>query len=200
MVNNISGVILAGGASKRFNSAIKANLVIGRKKIISRITDTIKDVFDEIIIVTNTPEEFAEFNNYKIVTDEYKKIGPIGGIHAALKSSSREALFVFAGDMPLLDKKFINRQIDFYNSHKCDILVPRINSLDEPLHAIYNLSLLKKLEEYLSGNHDYAVKEFFRVIDVRYMQLEDSEENNNMFTNINSPDDIARIEKILGIG
>jgi molybdopterin-guanine dinucleotide biosynthesis protein A len=199
MVNNISGVILAGGASKRFNSTVKANLVIGGKKIISRITDTIKDVFDEIIIVTNTPEEFAEFNNYKIVTDEYKKIGPLGGIHAALKTSSREALFVFAGDMPLLDKKFINRQIDFYYSHKCDILVPRINSLDEPLHAIYALSLFKTLEEYLAGYHDYSVKEFFKVIDLRYMQLQDSEENNNMFTNINSPEDIARIEKILGI-
>ena len=200
MVNNISGVILAGGASRRFNRITKANLVIGGKKIISRITDTIKDIFDEIIIVTNTPEEFAEFNNYKIVTDWYKKIGPLGGIHSALKTSSKQALFVFAGDMPLLDKKFIYRQIDFYHSHKCDILVPQINALDEPLHAIYSKSLLKTLEEYLSGYNDYSVKGFFKRINVRYMQLQDTEENNNMFTNINSPAEIARIEKILRFG
>jgi molybdopterin-guanine dinucleotide biosynthesis protein A len=197
MVSDISGIILAGGASKRFNSIIKSNIVIEGKTIFSRITDIIKDVFEEIIIVTNTPEEFAEFNNYKTVTDQFIKTGPLGGIHAALKASSKEALFVFAGDMPLLNKKNIIRQIDFYYSHKCDILVPRISTLIEPLHAIYNLSVIKTLEEYLAGDHDYAVREFFKVVNVRYMQLKNSEENKNMFANINSPADIAMIEKIL---
>jgi molybdenum cofactor guanylyltransferase len=200
MVSNISGVILAGGASKRFNGKIKANLGIGGKKIISRITDTIKDVFEDIIIVTNTPEEFEEFANYTIVTDLFKKAGPLGGIHAAFKASSKEALFVFAGDMPLLDKRFIMRQIEYYFNHNCDILVPRIKSFKEPLHSIYNLSLIKKLEEYLTGNNDYAVIEFFKAVTVRYMQLKDSEENKNMFANINSPADIAMIERILMIG
>ena len=44
---------------------IKSKIVIGGKTIISRITDTIGDLFSEIIIVTNTPEEFKEFSNYK---------------------------------------------------------------------------------------------------------------------------------------
>jgi molybdopterin-guanine dinucleotide biosynthesis protein A len=198
MISNTSGVILAGGASKRFDGATKANLIIGGKKIISRITDTIREVFEEIIIVTNTPEEFTEFNNYTIVPDQFKNAGPLGGIHAALKASSKEAVFVFAGDMPLLDKKFIMKQIDSYNSHKCDILVPQINSLNEPLHSIYNSSVIETLEEYLSGDHDYAVIEFFKVVKIRYIKLGDSVENRNMFSNINSPSDVARIEKILG--
>src|SRR5450759_2128051 len=126
MVHNISGVILAGGANKRFNGITKAKIVIDGKTIISRIIDTIGDIFDEIIIVTNTPEEFKEYTNFKLVSDKFLKIGPLGGIHAALKASSKEAMFVFAGDMPLIDKRVITRQIDFFNSHKCDILIPRI--------------------------------------------------------------------------
>ncbi|MBE3087211.1 MAG: molybdenum cofactor guanylyltransferase [Bacteroidetes bacterium] len=200
MIHNISGVILAGGANKRFDGMTKANIVIDGKTIISRIIDTIKDIFDEIIIVTNTPEEFKEYINYKIVSDQILKAGPLGGIHAAIKTSSKEALFVFAGDMPLLDKKVIIRQIEFYNSHKCDILIPRINTYIEPLHAIYNISIIETLEDYLTGDHDYAVRKFCKSQNVLYMQFEGSEEIRNAFTNINSPADIMIAENILRIG
>jgi len=199
MVHNISAAILAGGVNRRFNGTTKANIVIDGKTIISRIIDTISEIFGEIIIVTNTPEEFKELNNYKIVSDQFINVGPLGGIHAALKASSNEALFVFAGDMPLLDKKYIIRQIDFYNKCKCDILVPRINEYIEPLHSIYNISLIKTLEEYLTGEHDYAVRDFFKRMSVSYLNLEDSEETKNAFTNINSPSDISNVRKISGI-
>ena len=200
MAHNISGVILAGGVNKRFNGTTKANIVIKGKTIISRIIHTIRDIFDEIIIVTNTPEEFKEYNYFELIGDQFVNAGPLGGIHAAMKKSSKDALFVFAGDMPLLEKRFIIRQIDFYNSCKCDILVPRIYEYIEPLHAIYNISLIKVLEEYLTGDHDIAVREFFKGVDVSYLQLEDSVETKNAFSNVNSPSDISIVEKILGIG
>jgi len=200
MVHSISGIILAGGANRRFNGMTKSNIIIDGKTIISRITDTIRDIFDEIIIVTNTPEEFKEYNKYKIVSDQFLKVGPIGGIHAALKASSKEALFVFAGDMPLLQNKLIIRLIDFYNSHRCDVLVPRINKNIEPLHAIYNISIKRTLEEYLKGDHDYAVRKFFKRVNVSYLQFKESGETINVFTNINSPSDISVVEKILKIG
>jgi molybdopterin-guanine dinucleotide biosynthesis protein A len=199
MVHNISGVILAGGANKRFDGMTKANIVIGGKTIISRIIDTIKDVFQEIIIVTNTPEEFKEYINYKIVSDQFLNAGPLGGIHAAIKTSSKEALFVFAGDMPLLDKKIIIRQIEFYNSHKCDILIPLIIKYAEPLHSIYNTSIIDTLEDYLAKGNNYSVSEYCKLQNVRYMQLEDSNKISDTFTNINSPSDIPVAEKILGI-
>ena len=112
MANRISGVILAGGSSKRFGGTTKANVVINGETIISRIISTISDLFVEIIIVTNKPEEFQEFIQYKIVKDQYLKAGPLGGIHAALKASSEDAIFVFAGDMPFLDKEIISDKIN----------------------------------------------------------------------------------------
>jgi molybdopterin-guanine dinucleotide biosynthesis protein A len=199
MIQNISGVILAGGANIRFNGIIKANIVINGKTIISRIIETIKDIFDEIIIVTNTPEEFIEYPDIKLTGDQILKAGPLGGIHAALKASSKEALFVFAGDMPLLKKEFIVRQIDFFNSNKCDILVPRIDQYIEPLHAIYNISLCKTLENYLKSENDFAVRKFLKELNISYLQFEESEETKNAFSNINSPSDIFIVEKILSL-
>jgi molybdenum cofactor guanylyltransferase len=197
MMNMISGTILAGGVGRRLNCSTKTKIVIDGMTIISRMIGTIKGLFDEIIIVTNDPEELEEFNNYKIVSDQFVNVGPLGGIHAALKASSNEAIFVFAGDMPLVDKRLISRQIGFYESNKCDVLVPSIEEYIEPLHSIYSISILKALEGYLSDDHDYAVREFIKMTDVRYMQFEVSEENKNAFTNVNSLSDIAVVKKVL---
>lgn len=199
MVNNIAGVILAGGASKRFNGIIKTRILIDGKTIISRIIDTIGEIFDEITIVTNAPEEFSEFSNYKIISDQFLNKGPLAGIHSALKVSEKEALFVFAGDMPLLDKEFIIKQIDYYNINKCEVLIPRVNKYIEPLHGIYKKTLFRVLEEYLIVNHDYAVREFLKKVNVRYLQLEESEKTRKAFMNINSPNDISLVEKFPGI-
>lgn len=188
---NISGVVLAGGANKRFNGSTKAKIVIDGKTIISRIIDSLTDIFDEIIIVTNTPEEYEEFKKHKIITDVFDKKGPLGGIHAALKASSKEAIFVFAGDMPFLNKGLIIKQIEYYRNHKYDILIPMINENIEPLHGIYDLSVNITLEEYLKADHNKAVREFFKLVKVGYIQFEDSEETRKAFTNINSPSDIV---------
>lgn len=188
---NISGVVLAGGANKRFNGSTKAKIVIDGKTIISRIIDSLTDIFDEIIIVTNTPEEYEEFKKHKIITDVFDKKGPLGGIHAALKASSKDAIFVFAGDMPFLNKGLIIKQIEYYRNHKYDILIPMINENIEPLHGIYDLSVNITLEEYLKADHNKAVREFFKLVKVGYIQFEDSEETRKAFTNINSPSDIV---------
>ena len=199
MFSNISGVILAGGTNTRFDGRIKANLIIDGRTIISRITDILNQVFSEIIIVTNTPEEFGEYSRYKIVSDQFRMVGPLGGIHAAMIASTGEALFVVAGDMPLIEKSMIIRQIEYFQNNKCDVLIPAVNQNIEPLHAIYNISILKRLEGYLTGDYGYAVREFFKSMDVNYMQLEDSEKIKNAFTNINFPSDISLVEKILRI-
>jgi molybdenum cofactor guanylyltransferase len=199
MVSNISGVILAGGASKRFNGIIKTRILIDGKTIISRIIDTIGEIFDEITIVTNAPEEFSEFSNYKIISDQFLNKGPLAGIHSALKVSEKEALFVFAGDMPLLDKEFIIKQIDYYNINKCEVLIPQINKYIEPLHGIYKKTIIRVLEEYIIVNHDYAVREFLKNVNVCYLQLEESEKTRSAFININSPYDVSIAEKFLKI-
>lgn len=199
MVSNISGVILAGGANTRFNGVTKANIVIGGQTIISRIIDTISDIFGEIIIVTNTPEEFGAHSDYKIVGDHILNTGPLGGIHAAFNASSGEAMFVFAGDMPLLDKEIIIRQIYYYELLKCEILVPRIGTQIEPLHSIYNISIFTKLEEFLKSKNKFAVRDFLKLADVSYLDLEESERVSLAFTNINSSSDISAVKEFLGI-
>ena len=192
MANRISGVILAGGSSKRFGGTTKANVVINGETIISRIISTISDLFVEIIIVTNKPEEFQEFIQYKIVKDQYLKAGPLGGIHAALKASSEDAIFVFAGDMPFLDKEIISDQINEFSKRQHDVFIPKVDQLIEPLHAIYRKSVLNHLERFLLEGKSRAVRDFLSEVNVGYLQITKNEKTENAFANINSPSDLLK--------
>ena len=175
MANRISGVILAGGSNKRFGGITKATIVIDGETIISRIISTISDLFVEIIIVTNKPEEFSEYNQYKIVKDQYLKAGPLGGIHAALKASSLDAIFVFAGDMPFLDRIIISDQINEFNKSEHDVIIPKVDQFVEPLHAIYRKSVLNHLERFLLERKSRAVRDFLREVNVGYLQMPKTE-------------------------
>ena len=192
MTNRISGVILAGGSNKRFGGITKANVVIDGETIISRIISTISNLFDEIIIVTNKPKEFQEFIQYKIVEDQYLKAGPLGGIHAALKASSKDAIFVFAGDMPFLNKEIISDQINEFSKRQHDVFIPKVDQLIEPLHAIYRKSVLNHLERFLLEGKSRAVRDFLSEVNVGYLQITKNEKTENAFANINSPSDLLK--------
>jgi len=198
MSGNISGVILAGGAGKRFNGVIKSKIIIDGKNIISRIIEVYEQIFDEIIIVTNTPDEFFEFKKYLITSDLITGSGPLGGIHAAMSIAANDAIFVAGGDMPFLNKHLINKQVEYFNEIQCDILIPRIGDLIEPLHGIYRRSVTGALEDYLNEGSNFAVRDFLKRTDVKYLLLDDSEKNRTSFLNINSPDDVIKADRLRG--
>ena len=194
MDGGISGVILAGGAGRRFGGIAKPNIPVNGERIISRIIGTIEDLFSEIIIVTNAPSEFSDLSRYKTAGDHFQNAGPLAGIHSGLKSSENDAIFVFAGDMPFLNKEIIAEQIRQFRLNESEILIPMIGELIEPLHSIYRVSVLERMERFLAEGKNRSVREFISEMHADYFILQDSEENKRAFTNINSQRDIDRIK------
>lgn len=197
--DSISGVILAGGAGSRFGVENKTNIVMNGEKIIDRIINTLTLIFDEIIIVTNSPGEIMQPSGIIIGSDHFLNVGPLGGIHAAMKASSKEAVFIFAGDMPYLNKELIMKQIDFFYSDSAEVVLPMIKNYIEPLHGIYRNVLLVRLEEHLSSGEEYAVRNFLKNVDVRYLKLKGSREVLKSFTNINTPGEARRLKLRFGM-
>jgi molybdopterin-guanine dinucleotide biosynthesis protein A len=199
MVHSIGGAILAGGASKRFNGVIKAKIAIDGRSIISRILDAFNCIFEEKLIVTNTPGDFTEFADTCIIFgDRYLNKGPLGGIHSALNETSMEAVFIVGGDMPFLDEEIILRQIKYFEMNNCDAVIPVTGQNIEPLHGIYKKSILGLLEDYLKSDNNCSIREFFKEINICYFTVEDSEKTRMAFTNINSPSDLAASYRHLG--
>ena len=83
MYNDITGIILSGGKSSRMGKN-KSLLKIGDKTIIERMCDLMKSLFTEIILITNTPDDYS-FLDLTVYKDVYKHKGPLAGIHSVSK-------------------------------------------------------------------------------------------------------------------
>lgn len=193
MKNRISGVILAGGLARRFGGTLKTKTIIGGTTVFERITGVITGIFDEIVIVTNNPEEFSSYPQYRITSDIFPGLGPVAGIHSGLLSCSGDAAFVFAGDMPFLDIKLISDMISDFEGNSADIIVPQIGTNIEPLHAIYRKDLVNDLEEFIVKGKSRAIRDFIFMQNYSTFTVEDTPGNRKAFTNINSPQDLDNI-------
>jgi molybdopterin-guanine dinucleotide biosynthesis protein A len=189
---DISAAILAGGDARRFGGKVKAKLLLGDEMIIVRIIKTLRKIFDEIIIVTNEPMEYSDLTGCLITSDHFPGCGPLAGIHAAMKRSSRKAVFVVAGDMPFLDEKLIRDQIAYATSHPSYAVIPEINGMREPLHGIYMKAIEEKLERNLVGGKQLALTDLIDSIETSFFRPDGNEEVKRVFININTPGDIEK--------
>lgn len=198
MQSKITAAILAGGPASRMGGVIKPEILLDGKTILEHSLSVLRNNFSEIILVTNSPEIFSGYADLIITGDHYKGIGPLGGIHAAIKAASGDAVFIFAGDMPFLNRDLILKQKDLFDNQGCDILVPRAGKEIEPLHSIYSRTLLSRLEDYLSTSQSRAVRDFFLSAKVKFMDVDT--DMTGKFLNINSHSDIEEAERIIKTG
>ncbi|NMC39101.1 MAG: molybdenum cofactor guanylyltransferase, partial [Bacteroidales bacterium] len=151
--------------------------------------------------VTNNPEEFGHIRKVKLVKDIIKGAGPLGGIHAALKTSGGDAIFVIAGDMPFPDSRIIREQTGLFTAASHDILTVRVGNLIEPLHTVFSKGILADLEKYLSKLGQRSVRDFLKESGAVYFDLPDNPEVRRAFININYPDEVGKLssdKKVVG--
>ncbi len=156
----ISAAILTGGSGSRMNGIHKPELIVGEKSIIKRQLEILNQIFDEILICGKTSESF---NNLPVYPDIYQGIGPIAGIYSALMYSKNPYVFILSGDMPFIDRNLIIEMVNFTKSNqekKYKAIIPYYDQKIEPLHSIYNISLLSKIENNINLKQ-YSVRKIF---------------------------------------
>jgi molybdopterin-guanine dinucleotide biosynthesis protein A/HD superfamily phosphodiesterase len=143
-----SCLILAGGKGKRLTPD-KPLLEINHTPIIERTANVVVSLFDEVILVTNTPQKYA-FLRLPVVTDQRQGCGPLMGIYSGLGKIRHKAAFVCAADMPFLDGEIIRAQ--FREFGEFDIVVPCPKKRPEFLHAFYHRRCLPAIRENLDAD------------------------------------------------
>ncbi len=155
-INKISGIILAGGKNSRIGTN-KAFLKIEEKMIIEIIIENFKTIFDEIIIVTGSANEYISalqpkiVKKIKFIKDIFPDKGSLGGLYSGLINSKNKNSFVVGCDMPFLNIKLIQYMITLKNSF--DIIVPKIKNNYESLHAIYSKECIEPIEKQLKQDN-----------------------------------------------
>ena len=194
-VINITGVVLAGGENRRFRGETKANLIVDGQPIIENTLTILTGIFDDVIIVTNRSSDFTGYSNYRQIPDIFKRVGPLGGIHAALKATNADAIFVTASDMPYISDDVIRGLLNHFRRSDCEVLIPRLDSFDEPLHAIYSMSVLDRLDNFLRETKKFAIRDFLTMTKVEYLAMNKNRSTGRVFFNINTPEDLINLEK-----
>ena len=145
-IQGVTGVILAGGASSRMGSN-KALLPHRGGRFIEGIYREFCQIFCEVILVTNPPEQYP-FLSCRKVADIFTGMGALAGIHAGLSASSKPAVFAVACDMPHLDPLLIRHVVG--RGKGVDVAIPCSPGGFEPLHALYGKGCLPVMEENLA--------------------------------------------------
>ncbi|WP_053368444.1 molybdenum cofactor guanylyltransferase [Bacillus sp. FJAT-27245] len=184
-----AAILLSGGKSSRMGTN-KALLKINEKTNIERIRDELLKVFDEVILVTNEPEEYR-FLQLKTVTDEYPGKGPLAGIHAGLKASSFDANLVVACDMPFVSSELGEIMVKNLGHH--DAVVPVIEGRQHPLFAVYQKGIAEAAETCINEG-SLRLKHLFEQLDVLFLTERDLETYSNgslerIFFNMNKPEE-----------
>ncbi|MCL6493392.1 MAG: molybdenum cofactor guanylyltransferase [Ignavibacterium sp.] len=193
MYSDIAGVILAGGKSSRMG-VNKSFLKLGNQTIIERIVDLMKSTFTEVIIITNTPDEY-KFLKLPLYEDIYKWKGPLAGIHSALTHSQTEKVFVLSCDVPLMSKEIIEYIIE-YKSDK-SIVFCEAAGYHQPLVGVYSKKILSKIEKFISNNEmtDKSFHQFLKIVDAEIIHPEKlSFYNDEIFFNVNRPEDYEHLK------
>ena len=193
--DHITGVILAGGSSKRYGQN-KAFLEIGSIRLIDHITEEMKNIFKQVILVINGKKDY-EYLEIPIIGDLIKGLGPIGGIYTGLMSISDQAGFFVACDMPFINKKLVRYMVDIKDNHAA--VVPSVENKIEPLHAIYAQSCLGPIRNLIDSKC-YQVRRFYDQISVRYVKEDEIRKFGSpgkAFLNINTPDEFIKIQSLM---
>jgi molybdopterin-guanine dinucleotide biosynthesis protein A len=187
---------LAGGQNSRFFGTNKALVQVGGKQILDHILDVFKDLFDEIILVTNDPSQYLQWD-FNIVSDIFPIRSSLTGIHTGLFYTSAPYAFFAACDIPFLKKELVETLVDAIEPN-VDIVIPETSKGFEPLCAVYSKRCFKPLDAQLAEN-EFKIQHVFQKVRVKRISediLRKSDPDLRSFYNINTPDDLAEAKNI----
>ena len=175
--------------SERFPG--KHRILVNGKQIIDYELERIRrsGCFEELIVLSK--DIYLTTENARILKDTTE--GTL--IDSILFALEQESLFMaFAGDMPLVSSQFIKTMCSIYSGKP---IVPQWkNGKLEPMMAIYNNSLIPDIKSYIESGKK-SLKDFILNSDFLRLEIPDEKYMENCFLNVNYPEDLMDIEKLL---
>jgi molybdopterin-guanine dinucleotide biosynthesis protein A len=135
----VAGYVLAGGGSTRFGRD-KALVELGGLPMLGRMIALLHSVTKNVKVV-GAPEKYAQFER-KMVSDQWPREGPLGGIITALQDSALSAgqpewSLIVSCDMPFLTREWLCFLCQRATNSKAQVVVPHSAHGPEPLCACY---------------------------------------------------------------
>jgi molybdopterin-guanine dinucleotide biosynthesis protein A len=190
-----TAVILAGGKSSRMGFD-KQFLRINEVRIMEKLIHELSKEFEDIIIVTNKPEEYKK-DGVRIISDEIKEFGPLSGIHVGIKQSKSRYVYFIACDMPNVNLDYIRYMKKVITNSKANACIAKREGKLEPFNAFYSVDILPEVEKLITLNRR-SIAGLIDIIESIFIEenvLKKYDYSFDMFMNLNSKEDLEIYNK-----
>ncbi len=160
----ISGIVLAGGASRRIGCN-KAFLELGGRPLIAHVVERLARACAEVLIVAGDMHPYTGLG-LPVVEDRFRGVGVLGGLHAGLEAAAHDLVLAVGCDMPFLNPDLLRAFAVWVEGF--DAAVLRQGEQVEPLHAAYRRTCLSALEAAIRAGERRIIS-FFPHVRVRYI-------------------------------
>jgi molybdopterin-guanine dinucleotide biosynthesis protein A len=209
-INNVSGVVVAGGLSRRLGHDKRRLRLWGPTgpTLLEHTLGVLAPLCADLLVVLNDAAAWPALPA-RVVGDVYADGGALGGIYAGLAAAHFPVALVVAADMPLLNAHLLRAML----AHPLagDALVPRTLRTHpgaapgtpapaaEPLHALYRRACLPTLEKALDAG-TRRIGDVLGLLRVDWLEPPDVARHDpagHSFLNLNTPADLAYVQRVL---
>ncbi len=187
----VAAIILAGGNSSRMGED-KGLLELNGSPMIGHVINTLKDIADDILIVSNN-EAYQQFG-LPVYSDIIPNKGPIGGIYTGLVKSNTEVNIVISCDSPFMTTSFINKLL----AHSCaqEVTISSYNGRVHPTIGIYNQSITPTLKQQIDNN-EFKLMSTIEKVRHQIIPFSSTDEAIDpiIFSNINTQQELLKYQK-----
>jgi len=197
MENQVTGVLLAGGKSRRMGED-KRYLIVGDQTLLERGLAVLRSIFQEVLVVIGQDSSPLDLEA-RVVRDLVADCGSLGGVYTGLMQATTPHIFVVACDMPFLDQTVITQ----FTSRRgtADIVMARLAARLHPMHALYGKGCLTVMRQMILARQ-LKVQELVahRSLRVQYITEADLltiDPSWRSFNNVNTPADLVAARALL---
>jgi molybdopterin-guanine dinucleotide biosynthesis protein A len=197
MLEDVEGFILVGGASSRMGTN-KAQLFLGGQQFVARIAHALGSITEHVSIVGDKALKMSD--SWPRVPDVHANWGALGGLHASLSSARATWAAIVACDLPFVNGELFVRLASLRQDY--DAVVPlQADGRRQPLCALYRVASCTETAQQMIAGGERRPRALLSQVRTRLVapeELADLSGSQNFFSNINTPEDYARAQRLLG--
>ncbi|QEW34202.1 molybdenum cofactor guanylyltransferase MobA [Erwinia billingiae] len=185
-VEDVSGVILAGGRGARMQGEDKGLVMLNGKPLYQHVLATLQPQVAQVCISANRHHQRYQESGCEVFADTLTGFaGPLAGMLAALQRISTNWAVFASCDTPFLPRNLVSQLWQGKNAEAKAAWV-RCAERDHPTLALVHRSLAPQLEEYLQRG-DRKLMVFLTEVGGSAVNFD----NQQAFINLNTPEDLA---------
>ena len=198
-MDEVAGVILAGGLARRMGGGDKGLIALGGKPILTHVIERLRPQVKALVINANGgPDRFARYG-LPIVADSIAgSAGPLAGVLAGLDWAAGEGyefIATAATDTPFFPRDLVERLWAGAKTGKAQLAVAASGRRHHPVFGLWASALREDLRRAMTEEGLRKVEDWTKRHQITTVVFDD--QPYDPFFNVNRPEDLAEAETIM---